>query len=211
MSRIENELLNYESKYEKNGILVNKLGITNVDTLEKVERVATSYKLTKLFLENKKNEFDVDHYLSIHKYLFEDIYPFAGEIRNENIQKQIPFCLPNLIYSNLDDTLKKAKNDSKRISTREELVDFITYYYAELDVIHPFREGNGRCEREFLRQYTIKICNDNNLEEYFIDYDLIENKDAFINAIIIADSRCDTSYLREFIDHIVVSDNVKIK
>ncbi len=211
MSRIEDDLLNYESKYEKNGVLVNKLGIDDANTLEKVERVATSYKLTKLFLENEKQDFDVNHYLSIHKYLFEDIYPFAGEIRNENIKKQIPFCLPNLIYPNLEETLRKAKQDSDRINSREELVDFLAYYYAELDIIHPFREGNGRCEREFLRQYTDKICRDNNIGDYSLNYDLIEDKDAFIKSVIIADSTCDTTYLKEFINHIVVSKNVKHK
>lgn len=212
MARIEDELLNYESKYENSGILINKLGIINPKSLDEAERVITGYKLTKLFLtDNNDKKFDVEHYLSIHKYLFEDIYSFAGQIRDENIKKAISFCLPNLIYPNLVNTLKNAQLDSEKVSNRDELIDFLAYYYSELDIIHPFREGNGRCEREFLRQYTNKICNQNNIGDYSINYDLIEDKDAFIKSVIIADSTCDTSYLKKFIDHSVVDNNLKTK
>ena len=56
-----------------------------------------------------------------------------------------------------------------------------------------------------------KICRDNNIGDYSLNYDLIEDKDAFIKSVIIADSTCDTTYLKEFINHIVVSKNVKHK
>lgn len=211
MARIENELLNYKSKYVENGVLINKFSIKNQTALDEIERVITSYKLTKLYLDDDNKKFDVNHYLSIHKYLFEDIYSFAGKIRDENIQKQIPFCLPNLIYSNLESTLNKAKNDSKNIKNREQLIEFLAFYYAELDIIHPFREGNGRCEREFLRQYTKRICKDNNIGDYSLNYDLIDNKEEFIKAVIIADSTCDITYLKEIMNNIVVDNNVKSK
>ncbi|MBQ2639442.1 MAG: hypothetical protein IJF92_01600 [Bacilli bacterium] len=75
MSRLNSDLFNYESKYvEENGVLKNRLGITNSKDLEEVERVNTSYRLAKLYLNPGNQTFDIKHYLSIHKYLFEDIY-----------------------------------------------------------------------------------------------------------------------------------------
>ena len=153
--------------------------------------------------ENNGN-FDVQHYLNIHKFLFEDIYDFAGEIRSENIAKTIPFCLPNLIYSNLKNTLENAKRDSLRITNEEELIEFLADYYAQIDIIHPFREGNGRCEREFFRQYVLEINKKINFGEYELDYSNIDNKDNFIKAVIIADATCDLTLLKEYMRAILV-------
>ena len=103
MSRLESDLLNYESKYEHNGVLDNKLGINNQNDLDKAERMITTRKLAKLYLKKVPSKLDVEHYIEIHKYLFEDIYPFAGEIRSESITKSFSFCLPQYIYPQLKD------------------------------------------------------------------------------------------------------------
>lgn len=207
MSRLESDLLNYNSKYIVDGVLKNKLGIKNQDELDKAERMITSYKLAKLYLEPINSKFDVEHYLSIHKFLFEDIYSFAGEIRNENISKNIPFCLPNFIYPELDRTLKEARSKVSTITNREELLVFITRLYSDLDIIHPFREGNGRSLREFIRQFISYICNKNNLEEYELDYSLIEDRNTYISAITKADAYLDYSELLNLFDSILVIKN----
>ena len=208
MTRL-NEVLNYKSIYEDKGVLKNKLGITNQLELDKAERKITAYKIANLYLIPRYKTFDVEHYLDIHKYLFEDIYEFAGEIRSESITKTISFCLPNLIYNNLKDTLDKANRDYLKIKNEEDLVNFITYFYAELDIIHPFREGNGRVEREFLREYVERINENISFGKYYLDYDLIENKNEFVKSVIIADARCDLSYLKEFIRTILVNEMEK--
>lgn len=211
MARL-NEVLNYNSQYtNEKGVLENNLNIDDPIELERVERLMTGFKLANLYLNPGKQSFDVDHYLGIHKYLFEDIYPFAGQIRSENINKRIPFCLPNFIHENLVNTLKKARIMAERITNEEELMNFITYFYSELDIIHPFREGNGRTEREFLRQYVEKINETISFGTYYLDYNQIENREDFINAIIIADATCDLTYLKEFIRKILVNSNKKIK
>lgn len=206
-----NEILDYKDKSTNNGILTNKLNLEDQDLLEKAERMITSYKLSRLYLNPGKQSFDINHYLSIHKYLFEDIYEFAGCIRSEVINKVIPFCLPHLIYSNLKSVLENARKKSKYIETREELVSFIATLYSDLDIIHPFREGNGRCEREFIRQYVIEISKQNNLDDYIINYENITDKNEFIKAVIIADSTCNTSYLETFIDKMIVTNNTYSK
>lgn len=203
MSRI-NEVLNYQSKYtDNNEVLKNKLGVTDNETLNEKERFITSYKLADLYLKGITGNFDVNHYLSIHKYLFDEIYPFAGEIRSENIQKDIPFCLPNLIYENLVRTLEQAKKNLKKITNEEELIKFLADFYAELDIIHPFREGNGRTEREFLRQYMIMLNEVIDFGEYVLDYSKIDDKNNFIKAVIIADATCDTTMLENYIKMIL--------
>ena len=204
MARLESDLFNYKSKYEQDGVLINKLGITNQEKLNKAERMITSYKLAKLYLEPNCEKFDVNHYLSIHEFLFGDIYEFAGKIRNESITKGIPFCLPHLIYQNLNDILRIARSKAKNISSREELLAFITELSADLNIIHPFREGNGRTEREFIRQFIDYICKTNGLEEYYLDYSLIKDKNQYLKAVIKAAAYVDYIELLTLYDSILV-------
>lgn len=152
------------SKYcYSNGVLINLYSILNQDLLHVVERNITTYKICQL--ECGKVLFDdfslVQNYLKVHYFLFSDIYPFAGEIRDEAIYKSnepyrngvTPFCYPSFIYQNLDYYLKEMNKNIKRIDSREKLVYYLAYYYSELNMIHPFREGNGRTLRTFLKLY----------------------------------------------------------
>ena len=204
MSRIENEVLNYESKYEKGGVLDNTLGIENDSSLNKAERMITSFKLAKLYLNPGKQSFDIEHYLSIHKFLFEDIYPFAGEIRDENISKSIPFCRPEFIAQELKRVLKIAMKLVPTITSREKLLKYVTELYSDLDVIHPFREGNGRTEREFMRQLIDYICQKNNLEPYNLDYSAIKDRDKYIDAVVKTDAYLDYTDLMLLFDEILI-------
>ncbi len=205
MARL-NDIIEYKSKYlDENDILKNKLDAKTMVELEKKERLITNYKLADLYMKGITGKFDVNHYLSIHKFLFGDIYDFAGKIRSENIAKAIPFCLPHLIYENLEETLKCAKRDSHRLTNEDQLIEFMADYYAKLDIIHPFREGNGRCEREFFRQYMLEINKMIDFGEYELDYSNIDNKDNFIKAVIIADATCDLTLLKEYMKSILVN------
>ncbi len=210
MARLEKELLNYQSPYVIKGnerLLINKLNIENAEELEKAERMITNYKLAKLYLDPGVQTFDAEHYLRIHKFLFEDIYPFAGEIRSEEIQKKIPFCLPKYIFSELKKTLNNAISKSRTIHTRESLIAFLAELYSDLDIIHPFREGNGRTEREFIRQFIDYICMQNNLEPYYLDYNAITDREKYIDAVVKADALLDYSDLMLLFDSILVTKN----
>ncbi len=204
MARFEDDILDYHPKHMDGDILQNKLGIHEEDALNQAERMITSYKLAKLYLDPMKQTFDVDHYLAIHRFLFEDIYPFAGEIREESISKRIPFCLPQFIYFELKRTLKNAMSQISQITSREELLKFITVLYSDLDIIHPFREGNGRTEREFIRQLIDHICQKNHLEPYYLDYGLIEDREGYIDAVVKADALLDYGDLFLLFDSILV-------
>lgn len=164
----------------------------------------TSFKLTKMYTQTGAETFDTEHLLSIHKYLFEDIYEFAGTIRTENIAKSFTFCLVHLVPENLKSTLDKARKKVPEIKSRDELLKFITVLYSDLDMIHPFREGNGRTEREFMRQFIDYICKKNGLEPYELDYKMIKSRDEYIAAIIKADALCQYDDLMALFDSILV-------
>lgn len=210
----KNNIIDYKSLYTIDGndgsTLKNKLGIIDQEELDTVERMMTSFKLAKLYTQTGAHTFDTEHLLSIHKYLFDDIYEFAGIIRNENIAKSITFCLVHLVPQNLKQTLEQAKKRIPTIKSRDDLLKFITVLYSDLDMIHPFREGNGRTEREFIRQLIDYICEINDLEPYELDYKRIKSRDEYIAAIIKADALCEYEDLLTLFDSIlVVKENNK--
>lgn len=125
-------------------ILENKLGITNSAELAREEERISKKKAVSLF---KNPEFDnlevgtTDALMAIHKHLFEDIYDFAGKIRTVNLAKG-NFRFAPLMY--LENSL--ANIDKMPQSTYDEIVE----KYVEMNIAHPFREGNGRSMRIWL-------------------------------------------------------------
>ena len=100
-----------------------------------------------------KGNFSKAHLMNIHKFIFEDLYPLAGKIRREQISKaDTMFYPPNLIDRELDKVFVKIKEKNMLRETDEEkFFDNLAYVIAELNIIHPFRGGNGRSIREFIR------------------------------------------------------------
>ncbi len=125
-------------------MLENKLGIKSQVELAKVEEKTTKEKALKLFETKELDNFEVGTFKGLaqmHKYLFEDIYEFAGKIRKENISKS-NFRFASAMY------LKEALNkiDEMPQTTFDEIIK----KYVEMNVAHPFREGNGRTTRIWL-------------------------------------------------------------
>ena len=124
--------------------LQNKLGITDSATLAREEERITKIKALKLFETGLLDTFEVGTFnglAKIHKYLFEDIYEFAGQIRTVNIAKG-NFRFAPILY--LEAALKNI--DKMPQSTFDEIIE----KYVEMNVAHPFREGNGRSTRLWL-------------------------------------------------------------
>lgn len=144
--------------YENSGTLKNKLDIRDYKQLEKYEAKITAAKSLGLRIKGIMGDFDKKHYISIHKYLFEDIYPFAGEFREENIGKgEFRFASFEYIEPELDRLLNELKQENFLAGlSKQELAKRLAYYLSELNVLHPFREGNGRTNREFIRQLALK-------------------------------------------------------
>lgn len=188
-----------QSKYCYKGtkVLINKKDIMELSKLKEIEHGITAYKLSELCLNNYpfRKTFDLNHYFSIHKYLFEDLYPFAGELRDENISKPnepykkgvTPFCQVPFIKQYLIDTLNEMRNSVRDLKTREDLVQFLSKNYLTLNFIHPFREGNGRTLREYLREY-VEILNKILKTNYILDYNIDENtKESLVRSSVLDD------------------------
>lgn len=125
-------------------ILENKLGIKNQIELANAEEKITKQKALKLFETKELDNFEVGTFeglAQIHKYLFEEIYEFAGKVRKENISKS-NFRFASAMY--LKEALKKI--DEMPQTTFDEIIE----KYVEMNVAHPFREGNGRSTRIWL-------------------------------------------------------------
>lgn len=146
-------------------MLKNKLGINNPIELAKEEEKITKLKARQLFETGKLNSFEVGTFKGlsqIHKYLFEDIYDFAGKIRTENISKG-NFRFASAVY--LEEALEQI--DKMPQTNFDEIID----KYIEMNIAHPFREGNGRSTRIWLDMILKKEINK------VIDWRIIDKED----------------------------------
>ena len=148
------EVINSIYCYKGTDVLKNKLNIHDLDTLSNIERKLVLAKLYELRQNKSIGNFDMQHFKFIHRFLFEDIYDFAGEFRRENIAKDnFRFAEYEYIEQELGRLLNELKKENylKDLS-KKDFVKRIIYYMTELNVLHPFREGNGRTIREFIRE-----------------------------------------------------------
>lgn len=125
-------------------ILENKLNITNQVELAKAEEKISKQKAKQLFESGDINQTEIGTFKGlafIHQYLFDEIYPFAGKIREVNIAKG-NFRFAPLMY--LEQSLKHI--DAMPQHTFNEIIE----KYVEMNIAHPFREGNGRSIRIWL-------------------------------------------------------------
>ena len=165
-------------------MLENKLGIKNPSKLSNEEERITKLKALELFDTNKIGKFEVGTFKKlsdIHKFLFSDIYYFAGKIRKENIAKG-NFRFASSLY--LNDVLNRI--DSMPQNTFDEIIK----KYVEMNIAHPFREGNGRSTRIWLdmilKKELNKVVDWNkvNKEDYLLAMERSPIKDTEIKLLI---------------------------
>lgn len=146
-------------------MLENKLGITDSAELARIEEKISKQKAVEMFENGYLESLESGTYESlamIHKYLFDEIYDFAGEIRKVNISK-VNFRFAPLMY--LDAALQSI--DKMPQSTFDEIVE----KYVEMNVAHPFREGNGRSTRIWLNLMLKKEIG------YVVDWSKVNKED----------------------------------
>lgn len=138
--------------YPDSDVLKNKMGIRDKEQLGRLEKRLTMLRILELVDKPIQGRFDSKHLQSIHKYIFQDVYEWAGRIRKVDIAKGNMFCNVKFIESQAEEIFGQLKGenflrglDEKEISLR------LAYYFSEINALHPFREGNGRCQREFIR------------------------------------------------------------
>lgn len=141
--------------YAGTKVLANKFGLRDLDELWNTERAITGVAAAELEANPLDGAFDLAHLCAIHKALFEEIYTWAGTIREKGFiaKGNSLFCAAEFIIPYSDDLFAKLKTENylKGLS-RDEFISRMAFYIAEINALHPFREGNGRTQRIFANQ-----------------------------------------------------------
>ena len=138
--------------YQDSCILKNKLGIKNKEQLEEAERNITALRILQLKTGELRGEPNFKYLCKIHKHIFGDIYSWAGKIRTVDISKGNMFCNSQFILENAEDIFNRLKKENYLQDYKDvnKMSERLAYYLSEINALHPFREGNGRAQREFI-------------------------------------------------------------
>lgn len=159
--------------YENSSVLINKFNIRDEKQLDIMEQGLTAVLIAKAQTEIPFENVDFDFYKKLHKYVFGDIYDWAGTVRIINISKgETAFCPAEQIPETADRIFNHLKsNNFLKDLKNSDFVSEFTDLYCNLNYLHPFREGNGRIERLFLTMLISNAGRTFNFSE--IDRDLL--------------------------------------
>ena len=134
------------------GVLKNRLGITDAATLEKAEAALVATRSYELSQTPLKGRFDLTHLQAIHRYLFGDLYEWAGQLRTVDISKGGQRFAHHAHIGRAAAPIFKRLPEEKHLAGLDPAAfsDRAAHYFGELNALHPFREGNGRAQREFV-------------------------------------------------------------
>lgn len=182
--------------YPGTSVLINKLGIRNQGQLEENETLITTVQSLKFELDPFPEELDFAYYKQLHRFLFDALYGWAGEVRTVNLSKQhTSFCPADEIEALAAVSFERLKKHNylqglSRSDFLDELVDF----YISLNYLHPFREGNGRVQRLYFRQLAQRAG-------YRLNFAWVDSDEMMIATIHAASGISDT--LRQVFERIV--------
>lgn len=165
--------------YPDSGVLRNKADIRNADALDAFEADATAVRMLELVEHPIAGLFDLEHLCAIHRYVFQDVYDWAGSIRRVDISRGASrFANFGLIESYLAPQLQGiARENFLRMLSPDAFVVRLAYYMGEINATHPFREGNGRVQRLFCTQLAEQAG-------YFIDFATVDQAQMY--AVMVA-------------------------
>lgn len=162
--------------YPNTAVLKNKLGITDEKTFEEAEREIT--KISAHNIKDAKPPYHLQYLQRIHAILFSELYDWAGQIRDVNISKGgTLFCVAPRISQETGKLFDKLKEENYLQNlSYNNFIKKLAWYYAEFNMIHPFREGNGRVQRLFFEHLAA-------YNGYALDWSVISQEE-WINANI---------------------------
>lgn len=154
------------------GVLKNRLGITDQATLETTEAQFVAQRSHELVQDPIPGAFDLPHLQAIHRHLFGDVYEWAGHLRTVDLTKDTSRFAHHAYLERAAEKMfwELAQEHHLRGLEPAAFSGRAAYYLAELNALHPFRDGNGRAQREFLSQ----LARDNH---YVIAWDQITQAD----------------------------------
>lgn len=207
--------------YPDSDVLINKFGIKDSANLFMAEKEATLIRLCELQQKPIKGKFNFAHLKAIHKYIFQDIYEWAGKARTVDIGKGNLFCRPAFIQSYADSVFNKYFPQCYAAKGNfDDFVKVLADNYGDLNALHPFREGNGRSQREFARVVCLECgygfdlshtTHQKMLNASKLSFDQNDNSlllDIFKDAIKPLDNRENTKEFKRL--HIITSGDLKI-
>jgi cell filamentation protein len=162
--------------YPGTDVLRNKQGITDEIILTNAEREITSLRLLMIRDMQVMGRFDLVHLCSIHRFVFSDIYDWAGELRRgEFLAKENSiFCRGQYLEENAKNTFSKLLQENYLQNLeKEQFIERLAFYMSEVNALHPFREGNGRTAREFFRQLSLNA-------DYILDFGSVDKKQLLV-------------------------------
>jgi cell filamentation protein len=193
------------------GVLKNKLGATNHSELEQKETDEVRGRILEFYLgRGPQGQFDAGHLKAIHKYLFQDVYEWAGHTRDERFRLADGTVATEPVLRKFDGNefltgpaialaldqvatdLRKA--DYLRGLTREQFAERAADTLAQLNAIHPFREGNGRTQRIFVEELAKRAGHE-------LDFTVI-SRERMIQASIAAHDHNDPTMMRRIFNEI---------
>ena len=144
--------------YKGTNVLRNRLQIRDNELLKTIEADYYSVRQAELLKNPMRGNLTPNHLCRIHEYFFGKLYTFAGHYRREDIMKGKTRFLPHQQISEKLSMLLDLLQQENYLTELpfDEYLARASYYFAELNYIHPFREGNGRTTREFLRLLFLK-------------------------------------------------------
>ncbi len=141
----------------KTGILRNLADIKDQDVLLFFESGAVTKRIKELY-ENPIKIKDIESLFAIHRHLFQDVYSWAGKKRNVEISKAGKQFFPTTHFENAFHFIDTLISDYKKISPKDkrQIAEKLAEILDNINYLHPFREGNGRTQREFLRLLALE-------------------------------------------------------
>lgn len=191
------------SRYEGNdpyvepetGVLRNKAGLRDQSALDAFEADATAVRMLELVDRPLPGSFDLQHLCAIHRHLFQDVYDWAGNLRNVDISRNSSrFANFGLIEAYLGGKLQGIATEGfLRDLEPSRFTHQIARYMGEINAAHPFRDGNGRVQRMFCSQLADQAG-------YFIDFQTVDQTSMY--AVMIASFNGDDKPLVNLLDAI---------
>lgn len=144
--------------YPGTSVLRNVAELRDAERLSRFESDHCFARLLELYENPLPLGFDLDHLRRIHHHLFQDVYVWAGEFRTVNMAKGNSFfARPEYIIPELQKVFGRlARERLLRGVDSQDFCERAAYFFGEMNAIHPFREGNGRAQREFLRELAVE-------------------------------------------------------
>ncbi|WP_194091713.1 Fic/DOC family protein [Vibrio hibernica] len=139
--------------YPSSNTLINLLDIRDSEKLDEAEVAFSEHRYIEYSsLVSALEDFDIGHFTHLHWVLFQDVYGWAGEVRDVDISKgNTRFCHCSFIERELIRQLERIPQ-LREYSDRKEFIRLVADIFCEINIIHPFREGNGRATRFFFEE-----------------------------------------------------------